>query len=180
VTLSLERRRRLVELANHYGAPIIEDDPHGQVRYEGQHLPPIVQIGAERHESAKADAEFTGDVLYLSTLSKTLAPGLRVAWLVAPQPVTARLVQMKQGTDLYTSTLCQMVAYEVAKEGFLDRHVRKVRAVYGERRDGDAGRARAALPRGGALDPAARWAVPLAHVALRPRLHGAAEGGARP
>jgi 2-aminoadipate transaminase len=135
VTLSLERRRRLVELANHYGAPIIEDDPYGQLRYEGPHLPPIVQIDAELHESAKADGEFTGDVLYLSTLSKTLAPGLRVAWVVAPESVIARLVQMKQGTDLHTSTFCQMVAYEVAKEGFLDRHVRKIRAVYSERRD---------------------------------------------
>jgi 2-aminoadipate transaminase len=135
VTLSLERRRRLIELANHYGAPIVEDDPYGQLRYEGEHLPPLVQLDAEMHDCAKGDCDFTGDVLYLSTLSKTLAPGLRIAWVVAPESVIARLVQMKQGADLHTSTFTQMVAYEVAKDGFLDRHVRKIREVYGERRN---------------------------------------------
>jgi 2-aminoadipate transaminase len=135
VTLSLERRQRLVELANHYGAPIVEDDPYGQLRYEGEHLPPIVQIDAEFHGCEKGDCEFTGDVLYLSTLSKTLAPGLRIAWVVAPESVVTRLVQMKQGADLHSSTFCQMVAYEVAKDGFLDRHVKHIRQVYGERRN---------------------------------------------
>jgi 2-aminoadipate transaminase len=135
VTLSLERRRRLVELANHYGAPIVEDDPYGQLRYEGEHLPPIVQLDAEYHDCAKGDCEFTGDVLYLSTLSKTLAPGLRVAWIVAPESVISRLVQMKQGSDLHSSPFCQMVAYEVARDGFLDRHVRRIREIYGERRN---------------------------------------------
>jgi 2-aminoadipate transaminase len=133
VTLGLERRRRLVELANHYGAPIVEDDPYGQLRYEGEHLPPLVQVDAEYHRSGSCDREFTGDVLYLSTLSKTLAPGLRVAWVVAPESVTSRLVQMKQGADLHSSTFCQMVAYEVAKDGFLDRHVKTIREVYGRR-----------------------------------------------
>jgi len=135
VTLSLARRRRLVELANHYGAPIVEDDPYGQLRYEGEHLPPIVQIDAELHDCDKGDCEFTGDVLYLSTLSKTLAPGLRIAWIVAPESVITRLVQMKQGADLHSSTFCQMVAYEAARDGFLDRHVRRIREVYGERRN---------------------------------------------
>jgi len=134
VTLSLERRRRLVELAHHYGAPIVEDDPYGQLRYEGEHLSPIVAIDAERRGCGQGEAEFTGNVLYLSTLSKTLAPGLRIAWVVAPESVISRLVQMKQGADLHSSTFCQMVAYEVARDGFLERHVRKVRAVYGERR----------------------------------------------
>ncbi len=135
VTLSLERRERLVELANHYGAPIVEDDPYGQLRYEGEHLPPLVEIDAGFHDCGREDGEFTGDVLYLSTLSKTLAPGLRVAWIVAPESVIARLVQMKQGADLHTSTFCQMVAYEVARDGFLDRHVRRIRDVYGARRN---------------------------------------------
>jgi 2-aminoadipate transaminase len=134
VTLALERRRRLVELANHYGTPIVEDDPYGQLRFEGEHLPPIVQLDAEAH-GCDDGREFTGNVLYLSTLSKTLAPGLRVGWVVAPESVIARLVQMKQGADLHTSTLCQMLAYEVAREGFLDRHVRRIRQLYGERRD---------------------------------------------
>jgi 2-aminoadipate transaminase len=134
-TLSLERRQRLVELANHYGTPIIEDDPYGQLRYEGEHLPPLLKLDAEAHGCANGESDFSGDVIYLSTLSKTLAPGLRVAWIVAPAPVIQKLVQAKQGVDLHTSTFCQMVAYEVAKGGFLDRHVRTIRKVYGERRN---------------------------------------------
>ncbi len=149
VTLSLERRRRLVELANHYGAPIVEDDPYGQLRYEGEHLPPIVQIDAELHDCAKGECEFTGDVLYLSTLSKTLAPGLRIAWVVAPESVISRLVQMKQGADLHSSTFCQMVAYEVAKDGFLDRHVKTIRAALRRAPQRDAGRAASGTSRRG-------------------------------
>jgi len=134
VTLSLERRRRLVELANTYGTPIVEDDPYGQLRYEGEHLPPLVKLDAEFHRSSKGENGFTGNVLYLSTLSKTLAPGLRVGWIVAPQEEISRLVQMKQGADLHTSTFTQVLAYETARGGFLDRHVRDIRKVYGERR----------------------------------------------
>jgi 2-aminoadipate transaminase len=135
VTLSLERRWRLVELASHYGTPIVEDDPYGQLRYEGSHLPPLVKIDAEYHGSARPGHPCRGGVIYLGSLSKTLAPGLRIGWIVAPEEVVARLVQMKQGMDLHTSTFGQMVAYETARGGFLDRHVRRVRAVYGARRD---------------------------------------------
>jgi 2-aminoadipate transaminase len=134
VTMSLERRHRVVELANHYGTPIVEDDPYGQLRYEGDHVAPLVQVDAEYHHCANGENTFTGNVIYLSTLSKTLAPGLRIAWMVAPAEVIRKLVQIKQGADLHTSTLCQHVAYEVAKDGFLDRHVKHIRAVYGERR----------------------------------------------
>jgi len=135
VTLSLARRRRLVESAARHGVPIVEDDPYGQLRYEGEHLPSLVKIDAETHGCANGERAFTGNVLYLSTLSKTLAPGLRVAWVVAPEVVISKLVQIKQGADLHSSTFCQYVAYEVARGGFLDRHVRRIRAVYGERRD---------------------------------------------
>jgi 2-aminoadipate transaminase len=85
VTLSEGRRRRVVELANHYGVPIVEDDPYGQLRYEGEHLPPLVELDARYHGCANGEHDFTGDVLYLSTLSKTLAPGLRIGWIVAPE-----------------------------------------------------------------------------------------------
>jgi len=135
VTLSLSRRRRLVERAAHYGIPIVEDDPYGQLRYEGEHLPPLVKIDAELHGCGGGERAFTGNVLYMSTLSKTLAPGLRIAWVVAPETVITKLVQIKQGADLHSSTFCQYVAYEVAKGGFLDKHVRRIRTVYGERRD---------------------------------------------
>lgn len=134
VTLSLERRWRLVELAAHYGTPIVEDDPYGQLRYEGDHLPPLVQIDAEHHGS-NGGTKFRGGVIYMGTMSKTLAPGLRIGWVVAPEEVMERLVQMKQGADLHTSTFNQMLAYEVAHGGFLDRHVKLIRQVYRERRD---------------------------------------------
>jgi 2-aminoadipate transaminase len=135
VTLSLERRQRLIEIASHYGAPIVEDDPYGQLRYEGHHLPPLVKVDAEFHGCANGERAFRGGVLYLGTLSKTLAPGLRLGWVVAPAEVARKLAMMKQGTDLHTSTFAQMVAYEVARGGFLDRHVRLIRRVYGERRN---------------------------------------------
>jgi 2-aminoadipate transaminase len=133
VTLALERRQRLVELADRYGVPLIEDDPYGQLRYEGEHLPPLVALDGQRQE--REGMPYSGNVLYLSTFSKTLAPGLRLGWVVAPAEVIQRLVQAKQGADLHTSTFTQMVAFEVARGGFLDRHVRFIRTVYHERRD---------------------------------------------
>jgi 2-aminoadipate transaminase len=135
VTLSLERRRRLVELASHHGTPIVEDDPYGQLRYEGGHLPPLISLDAELRGCARGERGWSGGVLYLGTLSKTLAPGFRLGWVVAPEEVIARLVRAKQGADLHTSTFTQMVAYETARGGFLDRHVRRIREVYRPRRD---------------------------------------------
>jgi len=133
VTLSLQRREELVYLSDKYGVPIVEDDPYGQLRYEGQHLPPLVVLD---RENLRRDEGYTlGNVIYLSTFSKTLAPGLRLGWIVAPQEVVAKLVQLKQGADLHTSTFVQMVAYEVAQDGFIDEHVKLIRQVYGERRD---------------------------------------------
>jgi 2-aminoadipate transaminase len=135
VTLSLERRHAVIDLACRYGVPVVEDDPYGQLRYEGEHLPALVKIDADLHRCARGERAFHGGVLYLGTLSKTLAPGLRIGWVVAPEEVIGKLVQMKQGADLHTSTFTQMVAYEVARGGFLDSHVRRIRKVYGERRD---------------------------------------------
>ncbi len=74
-------------------------------------------------------------MVYLSTFSKTLAPGIRLAWVIAPPPVISQLINAKQGTDLHTSTFNQMVAYEVAKDGFLYEHAKEIRKVYKERRD---------------------------------------------
>ncbi|HVP41869.1 MAG TPA: PLP-dependent aminotransferase family protein [Terriglobales bacterium] len=133
VTLSEGRRHELLLLADKYGIPIIEDDPYGQLRYEGEHLPPLVEVD---RENLRHDNGYTlGNVIYLSTFSKTLAPGLRLAWIVAPAEVISKLVQLKQGSDLQTATFNQMVAYEVAKDGFLDQHVKLIRQVYRERRD---------------------------------------------
>jgi 2-aminoadipate transaminase len=114
--------------------PIIEDDPYGQLRYEGDHLTPLVVLDSERM-NCNDGACYSGNVIYLSTFSKTLAPGLRLGWVVAPEEVISKLVQLKQGTDLHTSTFNQIVAYEAARGGFLDEHIRTIRRIYSERRD---------------------------------------------
>jgi len=133
VTLSEGRRHQLILLADKYGIPIVEDDPYGQLRYEGEHIAPLVVLD---RENLSRDNGFTlGNVIYLNTFSKTLAPGIRLAWIVAPEDVIVKLVQLKQAADLHTSTFNQYVAYEVAKDGFLDQHVKLIRQVYRERRD---------------------------------------------
>ncbi len=134
VTLSLMRRYDLIALAEEYGIPIVEDDPYGKLRYEGEHLKPLVVLDSE-YEGCEGDGGYTGNVIYTSTFSKTLAPGLRLGWIVAPRDVVSKLVQMKQGTDLHTSSFDQMVAYQVARDGFLDKHIRLIRETYGHRRD---------------------------------------------
>jgi len=132
-TLAEGRRHELVLLADRYGVPIVEDDPYGQLRYEGEHLTPLVVL--DRENLRRDNGYSIGNVLYLSTFSKTLSPGLRLGWIVAPPEVITKLVQLKQGADLHTSTFGQMVAYEVARDGFLDEHIKLIRRVYGERRD---------------------------------------------
>ncbi len=72
--------------------------------------------------------------IYLSTFSKTLAPGIRLAWVVAPRPIINRLVQAKQGADLHTGTFVQMVANEICQRGILRQHVRRLRMEYAKRR----------------------------------------------
>jgi 2-aminoadipate transaminase len=132
-TLAEGRRHELVLLAERFGIPIIEDDPYGQLRYEGEHLTPLVVLD---RENLRRDRGYSiGNVIYLSTFSKTLSPGLRLGWIVAPPEVIVKLVQLKQGADLHTSTFGQMVAYEVAKDGFLNEHIKVIRRVYGERRN---------------------------------------------
>jgi 2-aminoadipate transaminase len=133
VTLSLERRKQLIEIADRYGVPIIEDDPYGQLRYDGENLPSIVNLDNEFRKNGTN--EYGGNVIYLSTFSKTLAPGLRLAWVIAPTQVIRKLVQAKQGIDLHTATFNQIVAYEVGRGGFLDRHIWLIRRIYGERRN---------------------------------------------
>jgi 2-aminoadipate transaminase len=133
VTLSRERRYQLIELADRYGVPIIEDDPYGRLRYEGEHLPSVVVLDSQfRFE---CDQCYRGNVIYISTFSKILAPGLRLAWVIAPPEVIQKLTMAKQAADLHTSTFNQLVAYEVARGGFLDHHIKFIRQVYKERRD---------------------------------------------
>jgi 2-aminoadipate transaminase len=131
-TLAYDRRLKLIELAENYGVPIVEDDPYGQLRFEGENLPAIEVLDSQTR--AQEDC-YSGNVIYLSTFSKTLAPGIRLAWVIAPPPVITQLIHAKQGTDLHTSTFNQMVAYEVAKDGFLYEHAKLIRKTYKERRD---------------------------------------------
>ncbi|MBW6465638.1 MAG: PLP-dependent aminotransferase family protein [Brevefilum sp.] len=133
VTLSRERRMQLVEMANAYGVPIVEDDPYGQLRYEGEHIPPVVVLDDEIR--AKEVPIYSGNVIYTSTFSKILAPGLRLAWVVAPTDVIKKLVQAKQGCDLNTSTFNQYLAYEVANGPWMKTHIQTIRETYKERRD---------------------------------------------
>jgi 2-aminoadipate transaminase len=133
VTLSRERRKQLVDVANAYGVPIVEDDPYGQLRYEGDHLPPVVVLDDEMR--AKKVPIYSGNVIYTSTFSKILAPGLRLAWVVAPCEVIKKLVQAKQGCDLHTSTFTQYIAYEIANTPWMKTHILTIRKTYKERRD---------------------------------------------
>lgn len=122
VTLPLERRLRLVELAVKHKAFIVEDDPYGELRYEGEDITPIFALHKE-------------NTLYLSTFSKTLAPALRLGWIVAPESVIRRFVQAKQGADLQTSTLVQYLTYDICRRGLIRAHIKEIRNIYRERRD---------------------------------------------
>jgi len=133
VTLTIERRMKLIELADRYGVPIVEDDPYGQLRYEGEHKPTVIVMDSRFRNDT--NASYRGNVIYLSTFSKILAPGIRLAWVIAPPEVIRKMVQAKQGADLHTSTFNQLVVYEVSKGGFLDKHIEVIKDVYRERRD---------------------------------------------
>src|SRR6266446_1143980 len=122
-SMSLERRHRLVELASHFGVPIVEDDPYGELRYEGQRLPTLKSLDTD------------GSVIYLGTFSKILAPGFRLGWILASPEVMEIVLHGKQPSDLHTGMAQQMATYEVAKGGFVDRHVESIKAFYRERRD---------------------------------------------
>jgi len=121
-TLTQERRERLAEVATKLNLPVVEDDPYGQLRYEGEDVPPICTYIPER-------------TIYLGTFSKTLAPGLRLGWIVCPEVLMTRFVQAKQGADLHTGTLVQYLANDICQRGILKQHVKKLREVYKERRD---------------------------------------------
>jgi 2-aminoadipate transaminase len=121
--MSQERRRRLLLLARRYQTPILEDDPYGEIYFEGKQPQPLKALDS------------SGQVIYLSTYSKTLAPGLRVAWLAAPEPMIERLTLHKQIFDLNTNALGQWAVSEVLRRGLLDDHLGMLRQVYRRKRD---------------------------------------------
>jgi 2-aminoadipate transaminase len=121
-TLALERRQRLAQIATRLNLPVIEDDPYGQLRYEGEELAPVYTLVPER-------------TIHLSTFSKTLTPGLRLGWIICDEALMQRFVQAKQGCDLHTGTLAQYIASDICQQGLLEPHVERLREVYKERRD---------------------------------------------
>lgn len=124
-TLRLERRQQLVEIARRRGFVIVEDDPYGQLRYRGEPLP-----------SVKSCDERIGDggrVIYMSTFSKTVAPGLRTGWMVAPKAIRDKLVIAKQASDLHTSSFDQLLLDRYLRDFDHRRHIEKISAAYGER-----------------------------------------------
>lgn len=133
VTLTLERRQKLVELADRFCVPIVEDDPYGQLRFEGEHLPPVVVLDDALRDNGILS--YRGNVIYTSTVSKILAPGLRIGWVIAPTEVIKKMVQAKQGADLQCSTFDQYVAYELLQGDWMKDHIQTLRKVYKERRD---------------------------------------------
>lgn len=122
ITQSLERRQGLLALAAHYGIPIVEDDPYGPLYYE--ETPPPSLKALDNHDR----------VIYLSTFSKIVFPGLRLGWIAAPQQVVDRLSLIKQRVDLYGNSLAQWAAAAFIQEGYLEAHLAEVREVYPRRR----------------------------------------------
>ncbi len=142
VTLSLERRRRLVELAREREMLIVEDNPYGLLRYGGDPLPPLYQLDG-------------GDyVIYLGTFSKILSPGIRLGWAVAPPPVMEKIVLGKQAADLCTSTLTQYFVLEYFAEGRWREYIGELAKIYRARRDAMLEALEAHFP------PAAEWSHP--------------------
>jgi DNA-binding transcriptional MocR family regulator len=122
-SMAPRRRLRLLKLARRHRVPIVEDDPYGELYYTGQAPAPLLALDQD------------GYVIYLSSFSKILFPGLRLGWVAAPRPVIERLSQIKQLADLHCSTLIQGAVYEFCQRGALDKHLDHVRDLYRQRRD---------------------------------------------
>ena len=122
VTMSAERRERLLAVAEERDLLIIEDNPYGLLRFEGKSVPPMASSGS-RH------------VVYLGTLSKIVSPGIRVGWAYGPPPIIDRLATLKQGADLCSSALNQMFAEEYIRLGYWEKNLEVLKRVYLSRRN---------------------------------------------
>lgn len=122
-TWSLERRKKLVELANRYNLPIIEDNPYGELRFEGEFLPAIKSLDTEDR------------VIFLGTFSKTFCPGLRIGWVYACDEVLNKFIMVKQGADLQSNSMSQRELNMFLETYDLDTHISRIRQVYHRRRD---------------------------------------------
>lgn len=122
-TWSLERRKKLIELANRFNMPIIEDNPYGELRFEGEFLPAIKSLDTEDR------------VIFLGTFSKTFCPGLRIGWVYACNEVLNKFITVKQGADLQTNSMSQRELNLYLETYDLDSHIERIRQVYHRRRD---------------------------------------------
>ena len=126
LVLSLDKRRRLLEWASRRDMLIVEDDPYGALYFDDS------SSEADTRPLKADDVE--GRVIYLSSFSKTLAPGLRVAWVTAPDPILAKLDAFKQSSDLLTPGLDQRLVNEAVRRGILDARLPNLRRVYQHKR----------------------------------------------
>lgn len=122
-TWSMKRREHFMELVNKYEIPVIEDNPYGDLRFEGEYLPSLKSMDTK------------GLVIFLGTLSKVFCPGLRIGWICAPTEVLAKYNFVKQGADLQVSSFDQMLTAKFIELNDLDAHVDKIKEVYKVRRD---------------------------------------------
>ena len=120
---SIERRRQLAKLAGRFNVPVIEDAPYAELCFEGEPMPPVAALGDGC------------TVVYLGTCSKILSPGMRLGWVVADSELLRRYVLVKQGTDLHTSSLIQLLAARFMVDHDCDAHIDRIRGVYRARRD---------------------------------------------
>jgi 2-aminoadipate transaminase len=121
ITMSKKRREDLVQLAREYYIPVIDDNPYGELRYAGEDLPSLKQLGGDL-------------IIELGTFSKLISPGLRIGWVFTSKEVMRMFEKMKQGIDLHTNTFAQFVVYEYIKAGNLDKHIKLIKAEYSKRR----------------------------------------------
>ena len=118
ITMSLEKRKKMYELAKKYNVLILEDNPYGDLRYSGEYIPCIKSFDDE------------GIVLYAGSMSKVISPGIRVAYVIAPKPIFQKMVVCKQGNDVHTNIWSQMVCNELLTKYDFDAHLEKLRNLY--------------------------------------------------
>lgn len=120
---SLERRQKFMEIVNKYNIPVLEDNPYGELRYEGETLPSLQSMDTKDL------------VMAMGTFSKTFCPGLRIGWLAAPITLMKEFVKVKQSADLHTSAFDQAIIDRYMDEYSLDDHVAEINKLYKHRRD---------------------------------------------
>lgn len=141
-SLAKERRLKLVQLAQRHRIPILEDDPYGEIRFRGETPRPLAALDRD------------GTVIYLSTFSKTLAPGMRIGWIAMPRSLIRPLTIAKQATDLHTATLAQRATAQLLQTFDLDGHLARLREVYRSRGEAMLRALETELPEG------TRWTRP--------------------